>query len=447
MIFETFCAAVEDTPRNARWLLALSGGNDSVALLTLARTWIARHRPDVSLETLHLQHHLRGEASEEDEEFCRQLTAQWRLPFHAVSIDPKGHAATSAQGIPAAARELRLGAFEEWARRRRATAVVTAHHRDDQSETVLLRALRGSGPRGLRGIRPRRPLTRGSAVELLRPCLALGKDQLREWRHQAGVPCREDQSNQERIQLRNRLRLDLLPALREQLSPEIDSWLLQISRAASQIDDRCLEARSSLERKIARAGPYCRIPLSALDSLLASKTQLAAWILDEEEGAPPIPAAGRSLALALELLAGDPSRRSVNLPGALRLSRVGDQAWVLPPAEAFDAPVEVPLVAGRVEFGPMVVEPSGPLPRGEWVIRSAQRGDRRSDRGTKVAEVLRAAGIPPDWRAHWPVISERESGAVIWIAGVSDRSTSLRVTWQLREARSANPLAFLLHSL
>ena len=373
MIFETFSAAVADTPPDARWLIAVSAGSDSVALLTLAREWTECLRPDVTLEVLHVQHGLRGGDSREDEAFCRRLAAEWQLRMHVEAVDVAARVTEEKMGIPAAARTLRLEAFERVARARRADAVLTAHHRDDQVETVLHRALRGSGPRGLLGIRARRPLAPDLATELWRPCLALGADELREWRVVRDVACREDRSNRERTQLRNRLRLDVLPELRRELSPQIDEWLLRLAAAAREIESDLRGELPAIEEEITRAGPFRALSPAAVVRLAASPARAAAWFLFDAD--LPLGTHWRRTHLegAIPLLRGDEGARSLNLPGGFRLTRAASRLWILPAGESAAPPSTVTVTPGEeVPFGPITVRVEGELPAGEWVVRNAR---------------------------------------------------------------------------
>ncbi len=158
----------------------------------------------------HLDHAMRPD-SRDDAAFVEALSA--RLELAVVS---ERHEVRRARGESpeAAARRVRYAFLESAARSVGADVVVTAHHMDDQAETVLLRVLRGTGPRGLSGIRPTRALRRGSKIRLVRPLLVFRRDRLRAWLRSWNETWREDPTN-ESGNVRARLRNRALPVLAE----------------------------------------------------------------------------------------------------------------------------------------------------------------------------------------------------------------------------------------
>jgi tRNA(Ile)-lysidine synthase len=192
-----------------RVLVACSGGADSVALAHLVARSARRLRLS-SVAIAHLDHGLRP-GSRDDAAFVEALGA--RLGLRTVS---ERHAVRRARGESpeAAARRVRYAFLERAAKLVGADVVVTAHHMDDQAETVLLRVLRGTGPRGLAAIRPSRALRRGSKIRLARPLLPFRKARLGEWLQRWGESWREDPTN-ESGNVRARLRHRALPVLAE----------------------------------------------------------------------------------------------------------------------------------------------------------------------------------------------------------------------------------------
>jgi len=187
-------------------LCALSGGCDSVALLhTLCR--LQRETP-FSLHAVHVQHGLRGEESLADERFVRELCRSLKVPLTVENAGLTGDMHTP--GMETLARESRRRIFEKQLCTNRADALLTAHHLDDQAETVLMHLLRGSGMTGLCGMQTAAPF--GSGL-ILRPFLGLSKQQLRAALTAENLPFREDGSNQEAVTPRNALRLAAMPQL------------------------------------------------------------------------------------------------------------------------------------------------------------------------------------------------------------------------------------------
>jgi tRNA(Ile)-lysidine synthase len=192
-----------------RVLVACSGGADSTALLLLVAK-SARRLGLASVTIAHLDHGLRAD-SRDDAAFVERLAARLSLPFATQHrrIRPR-----RGESPEAAGRRVRYDFLERAARGAGATKVVTAHHMDDQAETVLLRILRGTGPRGLGSIRPERALRKGSTVRLVRPLLAFRRERLREWLVRWGEVWREDPTNVAG-NARARLRNEAMSVLRE----------------------------------------------------------------------------------------------------------------------------------------------------------------------------------------------------------------------------------------
>jgi tRNA(Ile)-lysidine synthase len=185
-----------------RVLVACSGGADSVALaLLVAKS--ARRLALGSVAIAHLDHGLRP-GSRADAEFVEALGARIGVRVVAERHEVRRRRGESPE---AAARRVRYAFLERVARSAPADVVLTAHHMDDQAETVLIRVLRGTGPKGLAGIRPSRPLRRGSKIRLVRPLLPFRRSRLREWLTRWGETWREDATNADgnvRARLRNR---------------------------------------------------------------------------------------------------------------------------------------------------------------------------------------------------------------------------------------------------
>lgn len=186
-------------------LVGLSGGADSVALLGVLV------RLGYPCRALHCNFHLRGAESDRDEVFARQFADSLGVPFVKVDFDTRGYAAIYQESIEMAARSLRYRWFEEQRQAFNAEAIAVAHHRDDSVETLLMNLLRGSGIRGLGGIRPRNG-------QVVRPLLAVSRVEIEEWLQTQGWDYVTDSSNMSDAYTRNFIRLRVLPLL-EQLNP------------------------------------------------------------------------------------------------------------------------------------------------------------------------------------------------------------------------------------
>ena len=205
---------------NDLYLVALSGGADSVALLLLL------DEMGCQLHAVHCNFHLRGEESDRDERFCEQLCQQKNIPFHRVHFDTMTYAEAHKISVEMAARELRYRYFEQLRKDIGAEGVCVAHHRDDTVETVILNLVRGTGLRGLTGIQPKNG-------NILRPLLGVSRAEIEEYLRKKGQEYVTDHTNLETDVLRNKVRLQVIPLLR-QLNPAVSE---NIQRAAENLSD------------------------------------------------------------------------------------------------------------------------------------------------------------------------------------------------------------------
>lgn len=217
-------------PAGGRVAVALSGGPDSVALLYILRE-LETQGELVVAGAAHFNHGLRGAASDGDEAFCRELTASLGVPFELGAGDVRALASIEKRSIEDAARRMRYAFLTQAAERFRADAVAIGHSRDDQAETFLLRLLRGSGTRGLGGIRPKAGL-------FVRPLIDIARDTLRQYAADEGLTFRDDATNADLAVPRNRIRHELLPYLEREFSPGIVEVLAREAALAREDDDR-----------------------------------------------------------------------------------------------------------------------------------------------------------------------------------------------------------------
>lgn len=196
-------------------LIALSGGADSVALLRILHT--AGYR----CEAAHCNFHLRGEESNRDEQFVRQLCLKYGINLHTVDFKTTQYASEKRISIEMAARELRYNWFEDIKNECGAQVIAVAHHQDDSVETMLLNLIRGTGINGLSGIRPRN----GAIV---RPLLCINREEIIRYLQDIEQTYVTDSTNLEDEYTRNKIRLHLIPLMQE-INPSIKNSLIETS--------------------------------------------------------------------------------------------------------------------------------------------------------------------------------------------------------------------------
>jgi tRNA(Ile)-lysidine synthase len=221
-------AAVRDLRlAGARLVVAVSGGADSVALLrALAEI---RRRYQLELVVGHFNHRWRGPASDRDAEFVAALSRDLRIPFHL------GMASTSTSPQAASeedARNERYAFLATLAQRESASAIATAHHRDDDIETILFHLIRGTSWRGLSGIPSERRLENG--VRLVRPLLSVSRAEVLQWLRGLGQAWQVDDTNHSLDFTRNRIRSVLIPEL-SAINPGFGESLLRLAAQAEEI--------------------------------------------------------------------------------------------------------------------------------------------------------------------------------------------------------------------
>ena len=202
-----------------KYIVALSGGADSVSLLFVLKH--LERELGISVEAAHCNFHLRGAESVRDEEFCKQLCERLSVPLYLIHFDTQAYADLHRVSIEMAARDLRYGYFENLRRDIEAQDICVAHHRDDSVETVLLNLVRGTGLRGLRGIQPRNG-------NIIRPLLSLSRENIVQYLDALGESYVTDSTNLHNDVKRNKIRLDVMPLLRE-LNPSVSQSIFESS--------------------------------------------------------------------------------------------------------------------------------------------------------------------------------------------------------------------------
>ena len=208
--------------RDDRVIVALSGGADSVALLRILL------REGYNCVAAHCNFHLRGDESNRDEEFVRRLCAQHGVKLRVTHFRTGEYAQQKGISIEMAARQLRYEWFEQVRAREEAAVIAVAHHKDDSVETVLLNLIRGTGISGLCGIRP-------VAGRIVRPLLEVSRDEILAYLKSLGQDYVTDSTNLKDEYTRNKIRLDILPLMRE-INPSVSDAIAGTARRLADVE-------------------------------------------------------------------------------------------------------------------------------------------------------------------------------------------------------------------
>jgi len=201
-------------------LIGVSGGRDSVVLCELF------FQAKIAFAMAHCNFNLRGDESDQDEEFVKNLAEKYRVKLHKKSCDTKAYALENGISIQMAARDLRFSWFKELIEKNEYTSYATAHHQDDAIETYLINQIRGTGIAGLHGILPK-------IGQLIHPLLFASRKDIDIFVKQNHLSFREDGSNSSTKYMRNKIRHQLIPLLAE-INPQINQVFLDnMQRIAS----------------------------------------------------------------------------------------------------------------------------------------------------------------------------------------------------------------------
>ena len=301
--------------RSSRYLVGVSGGADSIALVHLLCEAGFRN-----LVVCHLNHRLRGRASAADAGFVQRVALKLGLLCETGVEDVRRRMTVESESMETAARNARHEFFARCAKSHRCRTVILAHHAEDQAETVIWNLIRGSN--GLKGMQERQTIrVSGSDLRMVRPLLAVRREDLREWLIAKGLKWREDASNASPVAVRNRLRHEVIPLLREITGRDPISPLIR-----GVCDDQERERFDLLEIQNANVtDPQGRLHLPSLRQLPAHLRRLAFRDYLVSRGVGSI--SRDLLDRCLEMM--DPANpASFHLPGGKRIRRREGRIWI-----------------------------------------------------------------------------------------------------------------------
>lgn len=239
--------------KNTIHIVALSGGADSVCLLRVMLLL------GYKIHAVHCNFHLRGEESDRDENFCKELCSKFDVPLHLAHFDTKAYAQEHHVSIEMAARDLRYSYFEQLRVAIDASDIVVAHHRDDNVETLLMNLIRGTGLKGLQGMKPRNGY-------IIRPMLSVSREEIVNYLTLLNQNYITDSSNLVDDVVRNKIRLNVIPLLKN-INPaaieNITRTIQNISESAKIIDEAI---RQGVKNCVKKEGKYAIVKKSEIMS-------------------------------------------------------------------------------------------------------------------------------------------------------------------------------------
>jgi tRNA(Ile)-lysidine synthase len=426
--------------REAKIIVAVSGGADSSALLLLLSPLRSERDQHIDLVVGHFDHQLRSvRDTKADRAYVESLSSRLGVPVTFGAGDVRRRAKDCGESVEEAARNLRYAFLRSVAVDESASMVAVGHTADDQVETILHRIIRGTGIEGLAGMKPRRDWPFGNGPQLIRPLLCISRRDTEAYCRAFQLQPREDATNQQFAATRNRIRKKVLPAIRE-INPEVGAALLRLGAIASEhlahldrsvADTWAMVVKSEEPESIS----FDRSGLLSVDRAVAARSvQRAVYAVGGAD------LSGWQITQIVDHLSGNSNTRwGIDLPDGVRVN-IANRRLIVHRTEAtvIQAPAEVELAlpgqtrvrdwAIGTEFSEGPEEPlNHPLAatidadaiQGALVVRSRQPGDRLRPlglRGTKkVQDILVDAKVPRAERDGVPIIVD--NAGIVWVTG------------------------------
>ncbi len=240
-------------------VVAVSGGADSLCLLHVLNSLKAEL--DLKLFAVHLNHQFRGVDADRDAEFVEKTCKLWEVPCRIESFDVAGYAKENGLSSEEAGREIRYRLFYETMAVIGGNKIAVAQNSNDNVETMLMRLLRGTGLEGLKGIDAVRE-------DIIRPLLETNRSDIEEYCRENGLEPRVDKTNLQPIYMRNKIRLELLPYLKEHFNPNMNETLHRLSQVVREENDYLeQQARENFEQIARYQGEHILFATKTLKEL------------------------------------------------------------------------------------------------------------------------------------------------------------------------------------
>ncbi len=435
-------------------VVAVSGGADSVCLLHILAQ--RQRELDVELHVAHLNHQLRGAESDSDAGYVADLACKLGVPATVERRDVAAYRNRKGGSLEEAAREVRYSFLTEVAKELGTSNVVVGHTRDDNVETILMHLLRGTGLAGLCGLQPRSILQFGehkARVEVVRPLLEVTRQETWDYCQRHELKPRSDSSNLSPSFLRNRIRLELLPVLKN-YNPSIDNALLRLAAIAGDDLSFIGEQVSLLWKELAREeGGVIYLDVGRMVALPRAMQRQAFRIAVRQLRGNLQDIEADHIEAMVDFLS-KPAGRTLCLPqgltlsteyGRLVLTSAQTSSCPLPPLEEvfnIKIPGETVLPGWQIKAD-ILKEPVGnensftasfDLDKvgKELTVRRRKPGDRFQPLGMsetkKLQDFMVDSKIPRSWRDRVPLVCSPEG--ILWVVGwrVDDRVKVIKTT-------------------
>ncbi|KEK21589.1 tRNA lysidine(34) synthetase TilS [Bacillus gaemokensis] len=415
-------------------VVGVSGGPDSLALLY----YLLEKREEKALKIVvaHVDHMFRGDESYGDLQFVEKLCQKIGVICETIRINVSQYQQQSGMNAQVAARECRYAFLERIMKKYDALYVALGHHGDDQVETILMRLVRGSTPKGYAGIAVKRPFHGGY---LIRPLLAVTKEEIVAYCDRIGISPRVDPSNEKEVYTRNRLRKNVLPCLKEenpQVHERFQNFSMLMQEDEAYLQELAFEKMNKVITK--KSGKHIVLSIPAFESMSMPLQRRGIQLILNYLYEYKIPSSLSSIHIdkVIAFFKRTHPSGTLDFPDGLKIVRTYEecsfrfkQEIVFPFSQVLSIPGAVTLANGDE----LVAEVNEKIPSNmnetvfvakyndisyPLLIRSRENGDRMSIQGMSGSKKIKAifieAKVPKEKREEWPIVCDA-SGNIIWV--------------------------------
>lgn len=415
-------------------VVGVSGGADSLALLHI----LNKIKDDFSLElaVAHVHHGLRGEDADKDAKFVEGICRDWQIPFYIKKADVRKLASKWGLSEEEAGRKVRYDFFEQILKEIKGQKIALAHHRDDQAETILYNLIRGTGLKGLQGMKPVRE------GKIIRPLLQVSRQQIEAYCRENNLEYRIDLTNEENIYTRNRIRNVLIPYIQENFNPNFSENLVRMGDIIREEEEFLSHYSNQLFQKWAKAlDGEVRIPIDffisnpkaisrrvirlAIEKLVESMADISFIHTEEVLNIALYSSTGSMVDLPKNLKAKKDYEAIVIFDDRKSRDIPSFQYPIAIPGKLYIKELDMEIVCQQVEKpdvlrkGIWCIYIDRDRIQGELVVRNRRDGDRFQPFGMKGTKKLKDyfidRKIPREERGAIPLVVDDRN--IIWVVG------------------------------